>query len=253
MTLGSNAFSASTWVFGDNSPTSECNASELTSGTCAPTSGPVEQKVTGAAFSSNGTGATFVGATLTSYSQGLGVEDSSGTDTGTPQHAIDNNGSTNLILLNFGNYTVDLSSVTIGWNNNGDADLSLFYYSGMSSAPTVSGLAATGAGLLAGGWTLVGNYADLAENTSRSVNSGNKTSSWWLISAYNSKFGTTDEPSNGFLGDGNDYFKLLSLAGDATLKTTTPNNKVPEPGSLALIGAAMMGFLATRRRVKKST
>ena len=252
LAMGSSAFAGATWLFGDNNPTTECNAAEVTAGSCTAQVGSDagSPNVKGYAFSSTASGPAFAAASLTSFGGGLGVT-AAGESTGSPQHATDNSGSTDLILLDFGTAKVDLDSVTIGWKGNStggstgaDADISVFRYSGSSATlPAVSNLAATGAGLLAGGWTLVGNYANLATGMAKAVNTGNTTSSWWLISAYNSNFGSTSESSGTGLTDGNDYFKVLSIAGNVSSSTG-----VPEPGSLALLGAALVGFVASRQR-----
>ena len=257
--FSSSAMSASTWLFGDNAPVNECNAAEVSAGTCAPQAGgdAGAPNVKGYAYSSTATSGTkFAVATLTSYAGGLGVN-ASGEATKSPQHAIDNSGSTDLVLLDFGSKKVDLDSVTIGWKGNStggntssnpaDADISVFRYTGSSlTLPAVSGLLATGAGLLDGGWTLVGNYADLVTGTAKNVNTSNATSSWWLVSAYNSNFGTTGESSTSGLTGGNDYFKVLSVAG-----AYSSTSKVPEPGSLALFGLGLVGLVASRRRSQK--
>lgn len=137
-----------------------------------------------------------------------------------------------------------MGSVNLGWTS-GDADLTVMAYS-VAGTPTILGKNTSN---LNTGWALVENSGD-NDNTSSSVygtgsnlatcavNAGNVVSSWWLISAYNSSYG------GGALDGSLDYFKLLAVA---SKDLTT----VPEPGSLALLGAGLIGLLASRRRSSK--
>jgi hypothetical protein len=154
---------------------------------------------------------------------------------------MDNSGNTDLLEFTFAS-TVDLDNVTIGWRNGttGDTDISVLAYTGAGAAASIQGQTIANL-LLTGGWSLVGNYADLAVGTAKSVNAGNVSSKYWIVSSYDPVYttatgGQVPAPP---LTAGNDYVKILALSG---------TTKVPEPGSLALFAAAALGLYAVRRR-----
>lgn len=229
----------------------------------------------------------WTAGTMTDFSGG-GIGMYTGSDASSPYHALDNNENTEGVLLSFSASTV-LSSIGLGYTSTTAAtpeygcvsggavvgtttttcssgtkttsptvDVSVFRWTG-GSAPTLAG---TAAGTMAG-WELVGNYGDFVQDTSNPYNSVNKygkTSSWWLITAYNSGFTQSAATDNrGTLTNGDDFFKLYAAAGSKCTGTVDASGvcggttvKLPEPTSLALTSVALLGVVGLRRRQSKA-
>lgn len=230
--MGSTTFAASTWNLGGCS-TSTALTPYATSGTgCSGTL--AGNTVHAYAWATTGnSGSTFATATLQS-SSAFRVK-AAGEVATAPEHAMDNSGAMELIAFHF-DTAVALDAITLGWSQN-DADLTVMAYQG-ASAPSSFIQGKSVSNLTAGaGWALVENSgeAGAGADPTRTVNAGNVSSSWWLISAYNAGYG------GGTLDDLSDFVKILSISSkDVSL--------VSEPSSLILLSAALLGLVAVRRR-----
>jgi hypothetical protein len=234
LALASSVASAATWTYSSTSPVSN---SGLTA--------------TATAFSAANSSTATIAATTAYYGGGLGVT-SKGESTSSPQHAIDNNGVIETVMLSFSDGVsglssadkVNLTSVKFGWAS-GDSDFSVYAYTGSSSTPSPSGLSY--ASLTSNGWMLIGQYNGGSSAASYNLNTSVYSSNW-LIGA-NNGLGTSRDT-------GDDYFKLAGVTGTAFC-ADKPNDKscgggtpggVPEPGTLLLMGAGFLGLTRISRR-----
>ncbi len=144
-----------------------------------------------------------------------------------PDHAMDNEGAMEGMLFSFGS-EMNLNLVDIGWFS-GDSDITVYAYTGPSVASIDSTVFGKTYSTLSG-WTKIGDFT--GNSDPRSTTNGTY-SRYWLVTP----------------GSSSDYKDYIKLAGvTATTKPNTPPPAVPEPASLALIGTALAGMIAVRRR-----
>lgn len=198
-------------------------------------------------------------AYLAVYSGGLGVvnrDGPNGTDASEglsdyPEHAMDNNGRFDSILFSF-DQAVKLTSVDIGYRYGSEGDVSVLAYTGGAALPAnldsyFNGLSYSA--LISNGWTLIGNFPNMVVGANPLGSASNVFSSYWLVGAYNSAFG-----SGSGLGTGNDYVKVAGLAGERQSQCNgggCGGGSVPEPSSLMMAGLAVaLAFSAMQRRAR---
>lgn len=241
------------WNFGDTSAPGACTGSYSTSSNanfgntinCSQQPDGQVVDLWARAYSSTATGSTYATAGINQQGVGSGFgiwNRSEDRNSGAPNHAMDNSTpGIDMLLLQFTAAEV-LKTVTIGWSGT-DGDFQVLRWTGASNATfstvnsSIVGKTANDLVAASGGWALV-TLVDGAGNINTpdvvyGVNAGNASSSFWLISAFNSAFGGTGATS------GIDAIKVLGV---------TTGIPVSAPGTLALAGLGLLGAGVVRRR-----
>jgi len=244
---GTNNPNCDTWTFNNQTSNTQGGITATASG-WSNTVGSANILLDSAYITLNGSSGLGVrNNDCTGYSNCTGGTTGRDTNEGvSPEHSNDNNGRVDSILFSFTD-KVNLTSFSAGWVST-DSDFTVLAYTGAGNPASLANQSY--AGLLSNGWSLIGNFLG-GTSTGAHDFANNTYSSYWLIGALNTFVG--GDPAKA----GNDYFKLISLAG-CTCDNAPPGTPgcstggggggVPEPGTLLLMGAGLLGLTRFRTR-----
>jgi len=215
--------------------------------TAAPTTTTGDANVNSLTFSSGGhtvkatgycsssttdSSGAMVAAHIQQYSGGLGIDSNGGSACSgdsvnvAPDHAIDNNGKDNFLLLEFDS-VMAAQAFQIGWKGT-DSDIQLWYgSSSLGAGLSLSGVNACVSGsncttLSTLGFTPTSQFNNVAINTSQTINS--PVNSRYLI-------------VSGALNQNDDFFKFNKIS-----------TKIPLPSTLLLFGVGLVGLHFRQRK-----
>ncbi|MEQ8660094.1 MAG: hypothetical protein RLW62_04695, partial [Gammaproteobacteria bacterium] len=240
------ATNASAWYSwnhcgGGGGSSSTCDTYEWNFTSTSPDSNPPGIAVDANGYHQNTSSSNFIERPLTIYgSDHLSLNylnQSSATDAanvgsgkeGSPYHAFDNSGGYDLVIFEFA-APVTISQISMGWWSS-DSDFSLFAFEPVppgvtpgTNTPEGSG-DFTYTGMVGDGWNLIGSFDYDALDQSdgnggtvldlEAVTGGailDYASSYWAVGAIMNSVAYSG-PTYGSMGEGNDRFKIASIAG----------------------------------------